>query len=345
MITETIMETFGPPLQLNLHLPSPHMTSFNILQPQQGTQSQSHHNQNDQISSLSDQPNTQPIIHQLVSTTGNDTTGNAANTTSIHLSSLSNNHVLNSVFPLNTASTTNNIDNNQGSVILQSVLSALPQSDDQCTLAMVTALVDEVRRLDNEVKTLKRKRKAMEGKENNSNGLMMMGMGSIGSENGLAKRQKVNRNMLLKKITMSVKKALKGTKFFSSIDACNREIKVQEMMSKEEFETVFGSTGVQIQPTPENNPNSTVIIKVYNSEQAKEALNDIDVKGEVWLKGGCPTRGGFFGGGGFTKGKKIGSVRLTLLDLKANYSTKSQKLMMTFTFINAPTESDDDDIY
>jgi hypothetical protein len=61
------------------------------------------------------------------------------------------------------------------------------------------------------------------------------------------------------------------------------------------------------------------------------------LKGELWVKGGAPTRGfgSFFGGGGggFAKGRKLRSVQLELLKMEAKYSEANQQLNVSLSLI------------
>ena len=111
------------------------------------------------------------------------------------------------------------------------------------------------------------------------------------------------------------------------------------------FQSLFGSEGKLVQPTPTNKPKSKVIIRSMSGESIISILGSPLLKGSEWLKGGAPSRGfggygGFFGGrggGGFSKGKKLKQVELvfhqsgdSMVDVK--YATTSQKMTFSLSF-------------
>uniref|UniRef100_A0A7S0RUE0 Uncharacterized protein n=1 Tax=Pyramimonas obovata TaxID=1411642 RepID=A0A7S0RUE0_9CHLO len=161
--------------------------------------------------------------------------------------------------------------------------------------------------------------------------------------------------MIIKRLITGTKQALKGVKFFKGgYDSTVRDAKTSDMISMPEFEAVFAG-GKLIQPTPQNKPGSKVYIKEYTGTEATALLGSAAtaLKGELWLKGGAPTRGfgGFFGGGGgFSKGKKLGSTPLSITHMKVNYSSNSNQLSVTVSLLNGETggglcgggDSDDD---
>lgn len=87
---------------------------------------------------------------------------------------------------------------------------------------------------------------------------------------------------------------------------------------------------------------SQVIVRQFNQSQASELFGSATgiLKGELWQKGGAPACGfGVFGGGGgFSKGKKLRSVELTILSMKVSYSNSSQLLSVNISVVNVDSD-------
>lgn len=161
------------------------------------------------------------------------------------------------------------------------------------------------------------------------------------------------KKLISKRLAQTIKNSLKGIKFFNGYDATDRHVNVNDMLSMEEFEALFGDYGTLIQPTPSNKPTSTVYIKQLSADDMKGILNVDSFKAELWSKGGRPTYGGgwgfggFGGGGGFSKGQKIkGGCQVVLRSAQAKYSSNNGKLLLKCTFSNKrmfdEIDSDDD---
>ncbi|KAK3235894.1 hypothetical protein CYMTET_53937 [Cymbomonas tetramitiformis] len=210
--------------------------------------------------------------------------------------------------------------------------------DEDVTMEIFTACLQRIRQLEAQVSTAtveidswKRKRSEAATSTNASKQQKL----DVASGTSVSKKQV---DMILKKVVTGAKQSLKGVKFFPGWDSTAREAKVSDLVSKAEFETVFKG-GKLIQPTPENKPKSQVTIKEYTGEAIVELLGASakNLKGELWQKGGAPTRGfGFFGGGGgFSKGKKLGSVPLDITVMKVTYSNASQQLSIALSVTNS----------
>mmetsp|Transcript_7843 Transcript_7843/g.13528 ORF Transcript_7843/g.13528 Transcript_7843/m.13528 type:complete len:304 (-) Transcript_7843:179-1090(-) len=232
--------------------------------------------------------------------------------------------------------------------------------DEDVTCEMLVACVTHIRALESELENVQSKRK--EPSTSGAPSAAKKARTSDADTNGNATATVVNKkqkDMILKRLGTGTKQALKGVKFFSGYDATSREAKTSDMISKAEFDAVF-TGGKLIQPTPENKPGSKVHIKQYTSEEAAVLLGTTlsALKGELWSKGGTPSRGGGGfsfgrggfsfggGGGGFAKGKKLGSTPLSVLHLKVQYSAPSQQLSVCVTLFNGGSAnqccSDDD---
>ena len=148
--------------------------------------------------------------------------------------------------------------------------------------------------------------------------------------------------MLKKKMVAGIKSGMKGVKFHAGYDSTVRSIKHADFMTSAEFQSVFGAHGTLLQPTASNKPKSTVTIKSLSPADALAAMG-LDAghqfKGELWTKGGQPSRGGggygsMFGsfggrgGGGFSKGKKIkgGTAVVFSGNVEVKFSANSGKL-------------------
>ena len=93
-----------------------------------------------------------------------------------------------------------------------------------------------------------------------------------------------------------------------------------------------------------------VTIREYSASEAKALLGSAAdaLKGELWVKGGAPSRGfGMFGGGGggFAKGRKKGSTALDVTSMKVTYSADAQKLSVVMSVVNADAADDYSDCW
>ena len=107
------------------------------------------------------------------------------------------------------------------------------------------------------------------------------------------------------------------------------EAMFQMYMKEEELRQIFlngppGANGTLIQPTPSNNPKSGVfIIEVGGSAFERIAsMEGKDLKGELWRQGGI----GRFGA---VKGKKLGSIGLSVRGATIKWSKNQAKLSAT----------------
>ena len=150
-----------------------------------------------------------------------------------------------------------------------------------------------------------------------------------------------------KQIVQSIKANLKSLKFFTSYDAIDRKVKVDQFVPENVFQSMFGSEGTLLQPLPTNKPKSKVIIRRIQGGSVLSILGEPTLKGTEWIKGGAPSRGyggfggGFFGGrggGGFSKGKKLKQVELVYsgeIYIEVKYATTSQKMTFALSFNTA----------
>ncbi|KAJ6568968.1 hypothetical protein B0H19DRAFT_1256659 [Mycena capillaripes] len=159
-----------------------------------------------------------------------------------------------------------------------------------------------------------------------------------------SKSEEKKRKMQVKKIFDScvfpLKKECKSDslKFQGSV----KSIKFDEVLELAEFETLFGGKGHLVQPTPQNKPKSTVTIIEFNSWSVKNTAAHLQsffgdelkpLKGNLWSRGGVPTRGyGFFGGGGggFSKSIKQGTCDVSIRSAEISYSKNNLKCTLKF---------------
>jgi len=160
----------------------------------------------------------------------------------------------------------------------------------------------------------------------------------------------------LKTLIAHLKAKVKSEKFFSGWHGTVREFAAEEIFTQEEFKSVFQNYGTQTQPTPTNLPKSTVIIRELTRADLVNIFGEETLSGlkcNLWKKGGIPTGGGFGGffgrrgGGGFSKGSKIGSVPLLISSAKLNYSTNNLKVTLRFSCTSGSESggSDDSDLW
>ncbi|KAJ7726567.1 hypothetical protein DFH07DRAFT_871651 [Mycena maculata] len=149
-----------------------------------------------------------------------------------------------------------------------------------------------------------------------------------------SKAEEKKRKMQVKKIFDRLKKECKaeGVKFQGS----PKTIKFDEVLEQAEFETLFGGKGVLVQPTPQNKPKSAVtIIEFHTAAHLQAFFGDElkQLKGNVWSRGGVPSRSfGFFGGGGggFSKSIKQGTCDVSVRSAEINYSKNNLKCTLKF---------------
>ncbi|KAJ6608869.1 hypothetical protein B0H10DRAFT_2066481 [Mycena sp. CBHHK59/15] len=159
-----------------------------------------------------------------------------------------------------------------------------------------------------------------------------------------SKAEEKKRKMQVKKIFDRLKKECKSdsVKFQGS----PKSIKFDEVLEQAEFETLFAGKGRLIQPTPENKPKSTVTIIEFNSATHIQNLFGDELKalkGNLWSKGGVPTRrmgggfGGLFGSGGstFSKSVKHGTCDVSIQSIEINYSKNNLKCTLKFEVCQA----------
>ena len=170
---------------------------------------------------------------------------------------------------------------------------------------------------------------------------------SSNSSSSLAPVSKTILNGHKKQIVQSIKANLKSLKFFTSYDAIDRKVKVDQFVPENVFQSMFGSEGTLLQPLPTNKPKSKVIIRRIQGGSVLSILGEPTLKGTEWIKGGAPSRGyggfggGFFGGrggGGFSKGKKLKQVELVYsgeIYIEVKYATTSQKMTFALSFNTA----------
>ncbi|KAK7065023.1 hypothetical protein R3P38DRAFT_2595420 [Favolaschia claudopus] len=149
-----------------------------------------------------------------------------------------------------------------------------------------------------------------------------------------SKADEKKRKMQVKKIFDRLKKECKSDSL--KFQGTSKTVKFDEVLEPAEFETLFGGKGRLIQPTPQNKPKSTVTIMEFNTPAHIQGFFGDEMKalkGNVWSRGGVPTRGfGFFGGGGggFSKSIKQGTCDVTIRSLDVNYSKNSLKCALKF---------------
>jgi len=130
----------------------------------------------------------------------------------------------------------------------------------------------------------------------------------------------------------------------------------EEVAEKRPKKKAIQNYGTQTQPTPTNLPKSTVIIRELTRADLVNIFGEETLSGlkcNLWKKGGIPTGGGFGGffgrrgGGGFSKGSKIGSVPLLISSAKLNYSTNNLKVTLRFSCTSGSESggSDDSDLW
>ncbi|KAJ7473991.1 hypothetical protein FB451DRAFT_1034958, partial [Mycena latifolia] len=149
-----------------------------------------------------------------------------------------------------------------------------------------------------------------------------------------SKAEEKKRKMQIKKIFDRLKKECKaeGLKFQGS----PKTIKFDEVLETAEFETLFGGKGRLVQPTPQNKPKSAVTIIEFNTAAHLQSFFGDELKplkGNLWSKGGVPTRGfGFFGGGGggFSKSVKHGTCDVSIRSAEISYSKNNLKCTLKF---------------
>lgn len=165
----------------------------------------------------------------------------------------------------------------------------------------------------------------------------------------------VSTKLVSKRLQQTIKNSLKGVKFFNGYDVTDRHVNVNDVLSVQEFESMFGNYGTLIQPTPSNKPKSTVYIRELSAQDMQDILGVSSFKAELWTKGGVPTYGGGYGwfgrgGSGFSKGQKIkGGCQVILQSAEAKYSSNNGKLLLKCTFCNKKmfneVDSDDEGYY
>ncbi|KAJ7447594.1 hypothetical protein B0H11DRAFT_2082720 [Mycena galericulata] len=147
-----------------------------------------------------------------------------------------------------------------------------------------------------------------------------------------SKAEEKKRKMQVKKIFDRLKKECKaeGVKFQGSA----KTIKFDEVLEQAEFDVLFGGKGHLVQPTPLNKPKSAVTIIEFNTSAHLQAFFGDELKplkGNLWSKGGVPTRSfGFFGGGGFSKSVKHGTCDVSIRSAEINYSKNNLKCTLKF---------------
>ncbi|KAJ7233611.1 hypothetical protein B0H12DRAFT_168183 [Mycena haematopus] len=148
------------------------------------------------------------------------------------------------------------------------------------------------------------------------------------------KAEEKKHKMQVKKIFDRLKKECKSdsVKFQGSA----KSIKFDEVLEPAEFEALFSGKGLLVQPTPQNKPKSVVTIIEFNTAAHLQSFFGDELKplkGNLWSRGGVPTRGfGFFGGGGggFSKSIKQGTVDVSIRSAEISYSKSSLKCTLKF---------------
>ncbi|KAJ7691336.1 hypothetical protein B0H17DRAFT_1133857 [Mycena rosella] len=151
----------------------------------------------------------------------------------------------------------------------------------------------------------------------------------------LSKAEEKKRKMQIKKIfDRCPQEGMQGEglKFQGSA----KTIKFDELFETAEFEALFGGKGRLVQPTPQNKPKSAVTIIEFNTTAHLESFFGDELKplkGNLWSRGGVPTRGfGFFGGGGggFSKSVKHGACDVAIRSAEISYSKNNLKCTLKF---------------
>ncbi|KAJ6505838.1 hypothetical protein C8R47DRAFT_1102550 [Mycena vitilis] len=148
-----------------------------------------------------------------------------------------------------------------------------------------------------------------------------------------SKAEEKKRKMQVKKIFDRLKKECKSDSL--KFQGTGKTIKFDEVLELAEFETLFGGKGVLIQPTPQNKPKSTVTIIEFRNETHLQSFFGDELKplkGNLWSRGGVPSRSfGFFGGGGgFSKSIKQGTCDVSIRSAEINYSKNGLKCTLKF---------------
>ncbi|KAK4701442.1 hypothetical protein P7C70_g4787, partial [Phenoliferia sp. Uapishka_3] len=141
------------------------------------------------------------------------------------------------------------------------------------------------------------------------------------TEDAQRKADEKKLKSLLKKLFDGLKKGIKAEKWQGG----SRTIKVDEVLEAIEFAELFGkSGGTLIQPTPTNNPKSTVTIMSFSRQQI------VDFFGTEWkvdaLKGHEWTVGGIFTG----KSIKGSLTPVDVSSMEVSYSKGTFKATLKF---------------
>ncbi|KAF7367765.1 hypothetical protein MSAN_00840600 [Mycena sanguinolenta] len=161
-----------------------------------------------------------------------------------------------------------------------------------------------------------------------------------------SKAEEKKRKMQIKKIFDRLKKECKSEAV--KFQGTAKSIKFDEVLEQAEFETLFSGKGILIQPTAQNKPKSVVtIIEFTTAAHLQSFFGDElkPLKGNLWSRGGVPTRGfGFFGGGGgFSKSIKQGTIDVSIRSAEINYSKTSLKCTLKFEVAQVSGGRYDDD--
>lgn len=226
-----------------------------------------------------------------------------------------------------------------GSQLLR--LDALPETDEECTLAMVQAMATRITDLQKELGE-QRKRAAV------TTPLTDAAAGQPAAKKAKLAAPPNNSALVRKRLATSLKQALKGQKFFGHYT--EREAKFDDAVTEEELREIFlngpeGAKGTLTQPTPTNNPKSNVFI-IDVSGPAFERIAGISgqaLKGELWRKGEI----GRFGA---VTSKKLGSIPLAVRGATIKWSKNQSKLSVNARLASSSASSSylcdsDDDMY
>jgi hypothetical protein len=128
----------------------------------------------------------------------------------------------------------------------------------------------------------------------------------------------------LKALVTHLKSKVKTEKFFDGGDKRSREFNVEEMFTAN---ATFKDLGDQTQPTPENNPNSKVLIRQLSKEDLQEIFGKLldNLKCPVWRMGDWAS---------YQKGYKLGSSSLDVIGAQLKYSMNSLKVTLKVSCIN-----------
>ncbi|KAJ7193382.1 hypothetical protein GGX14DRAFT_589424 [Mycena pura] len=154
-----------------------------------------------------------------------------------------------------------------------------------------------------------------------------------------SKAEEKKRKMQVKKIFDRLKKECKSDAV--KFQGGPKSIKFEEVLEQSEFDGLFAGKGRLIQPTPANKPKSTVTIIEFNTPTHIQNLFGDELKplkGNLWSRGGVPTRrmgggfGGLFGGGGstFSKSVKHGTCDVAIQSVEISYSRNNMKCTLKF---------------